>query len=105
MQIRDLKDTRLPTRQRSLVTMTELFHSPENVSQAIAGNVIPLLISFLASENITCRQKSSEALKILTNHAIGRSAVVKEKLNILKMSKTVRWLIIPSNLTNCDCVV
>ncbi len=73
--------------------MTELFHSPENVSQAISGNVIPLLLEFLTSENITCRQKSSEALKIITNHAIGRSAIVKDKSNILTLSKNVRLAI------------
>jgi hypothetical protein len=90
--VRDLREGPLTKQQKALVSITDLFHSPQNVSQGINVSVVYELISFLTSENITCRQKASESLKILSNHAIGRNAILKEKGNVMKMSKNVNVL-------------
>ncbi|KAJ3368839.1 tetrahydrofolate synthase [Kappamyces sp. JEL0680] len=84
--IRDLRDGPLGKQQKALVSLTELFHSPENVSQGIGAQVVYELIGFLKSQNITCRQKSTESLRIISNHAIGRNAILRDRINMLKMS-------------------
>ncbi|KAJ2996015.1 Radial spoke head 14 [Globomyces sp. JEL0801] len=85
--INDLKSTKLLQQQRALVCLTELFHSTQNISQAISENIIEYLIGFLPSDNITCRQKATEALMILSTHSIGRNAILSERSNIIKMAK------------------
>lgn len=88
-KVRDLLDEQLAIQQRALVCLTELFHSAENVSQGINENIIPNLISFLNSINITSRQKASESLMIISNHEIGRRAILVKRDNIIIISKRV----------------
>lgn len=59
------------------------------MSQGIAVDVISYLIGFLPSTNITCRQKASEGLKIISSHAIGKTSILAEKYNLMKMAKIV----------------
>jgi hypothetical protein len=84
--VRDLGDAKLPPQQRALVCLTELFHSPEHVSQGISEKIVPLLINYLTSQNITCRQKASESLMIISNHVIGRNSILERKKNILSIA-------------------
>jgi hypothetical protein len=89
IKVKDLSDPKLPVQQRALVCLTELFHSPANVSQGISERIVKHLLIFLSSQNLTCRQKSSECLKILTSHAIGRNALYLDSTALQKISKSV----------------
>ena len=88
-KVKDLSDPKLPTQQRALVNLTELFHAPANIQQGISENIVRHLIEFLTSQNITCRQKASECLRILSGHAIGRNAIFYDPTNLAKMSRNV----------------
>lgn len=79
----------MPVQQSALVSLTELFHSPQNVSQGISEGIVKFLIQFLSSVNITCRQKSAECLKIMSNHAIGREAILEDPDNLAQMTNNV----------------
>ena len=72
-------DSKLFIRQRSLVFLTFLMHSPANVSQALEENIIPSLMTFLSNQDLTCRQKITQIFYILSNHAIGRSALIQHE--------------------------
>jgi hypothetical protein len=80
----------LGLQQLSLVNLCEALHSPANISQALSENAIPHLFKFLSSENITCRQKSSELLKIVSSHAMGRAAILKDQAAIPQLTKSVK---------------
>ncbi|KAJ3272935.1 Radial spoke head 14 [Terramyces sp. JEL0728] len=85
--VADLLAPQLIGQQKALISLNELFHSPENISQGISENIIQHLVGFLPSENITCRQKSSEALTTISNHAIGRNAILSSPNSIEKLSR------------------
>lgn len=84
-----MNEGKLSQQQRALVSLTELLHSPQNVSQGISANMLPHLIRYGQSENLTCRQKAAEALKIVSQHSIGRSAILSDINCIVGMSKSV----------------
>jgi len=77
--VQSLSSDELKVRQASLVSLSELFHSPQNVSQGLATRVVDHLVNFFRSENITCRQKSTECLYLISNLAIGRNAILERK--------------------------
>ncbi|KAJ3309701.1 Radial spoke head 14 [Boothiomyces sp. JEL0838] len=87
--VADLSTTQLVRQQKALISLNELFHSPENISQGISENIIHHLVGFLPSENITCRQKASEALSTISNHAIGRNAILASPMNMEKLARNL----------------
>lgn len=68
---------RLIDRQRAIVHLSNMFHNPATLSQAINENAIPILTSFLRNPDLTCRQKATECLEIISRHAIGRTAILQ----------------------------
>nr|KAJ3420009.1 Presenilin-2 [Polyrhizophydium stewartii] len=78
--IDQLDENKLFPRQRAIVFLADLFHSPENVSQGISEGIVPQLVSYLGSEDLTCRQKATEALDTIASHAIGRNDIIQRRV-------------------------
>ncbi|KAI8925993.1 armadillo-type protein [Entophlyctis helioformis] len=75
--VSQLEETKLFARQKALVFLADLFHCPDNVVQAIDESVVILLLSFLDTEDLTSRQKATEALNIIACCAVGRTDLIK----------------------------
>ena len=68
---------KLIDRQKAIVLLSKLFHDPTNLSQAIHENIIRILTSFLRLDDLTCRQKATECIEIISRHELGRSAILE----------------------------
>lgn len=79
----------LSTVQLALVRLVELLHDSLNVAQALPLGAVSKLIVLLQSGNLTCRQKSAEALKLIANYATGRLAILEMENNILQLASKV----------------
>lgn len=74
--VQELDSLKLVDRQRALVNLVKLCHNPETIALAIEENVINIIVSFLKKDDLTCRQKATECLEIISRHAIGRSSIL-----------------------------
>jgi hypothetical protein len=76
-KVSELDSLKLGDRQTAVVLLSQLFHDPKYLAQAIRENVVAILVSFLKFEDLTCRQKASECLEIISRHGIGRSVILE----------------------------
>jgi hypothetical protein len=65
----------------SLVSLAELLHSSRNVSQALKINAVESLSKYYTSDNIACRQKASDCIRLISSHAAGRELLLKTKIH------------------------
>eukprot|EP00842_Homolaphlyctis_polyrhiza_P002287 jgi/Hompol1/3059/HPOL_000026-RA len=77
-----LEDSKLLSRQKAIVFLADLAHSPANVVQAIDEDLIGTIKKYLSSDDITCRQKAAEVLKIMANHAVGRKDIITNTIHV-----------------------
>ncbi|KAL5034411.1 hypothetical protein BDV3_003987 [Batrachochytrium dendrobatidis] len=74
--VSQLEDGKLHSRQKALVFLADLCHSPENVVQSVDAGIVDRLIPFLSLDDLTCRQKATEILSTISGHAIGRADII-----------------------------
>ncbi|KAI8922228.1 armadillo-type protein [Powellomyces hirtus] len=63
--------------QQSLCFLAELFHRPEHISLGLDEGIVGKLGALVGHEDLTIRQKSSECLRIIAGHAVGRAGIVQ----------------------------
>eukprot|EP00794_Sanderia_malayensis_P016651 gene16651-18341_t len=84
---RELKiDEELIIKQRALVALCEVLHDPEKISESIRVGIVESLKTLLNDKDPTVRIKTTEALYIMAGHAIGRDAIINQKV-IVPLSK------------------
>ncbi|KAJ3112122.1 Radial spoke head 14 [Phlyctochytrium bullatum] len=87
--ISELGSQELLVRQKSLVFLANLCHTPENVSQALSEGIVTRLTAMLTEKDLTIKQKTTECLSIIAGHAVGRASLV-ENNTLLALSRLVR---------------
>ncbi|NXF81900.1 RSP14 protein, partial [Sclerurus mexicanus] len=73
----ELQGPELLTQQRALVALCDLAHDPEQVYQAIEIGFIDNLKALLGHPDSVVRQKTTEALYLMTMHSVGRQGLIK----------------------------
>lgn len=71
---RELNSSELLTRQRALMSLCDVMHNPEKISDALRVGVAASLKSLLKDPDATVRHKTTEVLGIIAGHAVGRDA-------------------------------
>ena len=70
----ELSSDELITRQKALVTMSDLMHSTERVHEAVKCGCLLQIIQLLNDKDETIRFKSISVLKTVLQHTVGRDA-------------------------------
>ncbi|XP_074660858.1 radial spoke head 14 homolog [Tubulanus polymorphus] len=73
---KELNDLNLLTKQRALMSLCDYLHDPEHISDALRLGIPQSLKGLLKDPDLTCRQKATECLYVIANHAIGRDALL-----------------------------
>ncbi|KAI9104823.1 armadillo-type protein [Phlyctochytrium arcticum] len=66
----------LPELQHTLILLADLLHTPTNIAQALSHDLVVKLGNMVDHEDVTVRQQSTEGLRVVAGHAIGRQAIV-----------------------------
>lgn len=83
---RELNDSTLLTRQRSVRSLCDYLHDPEHISTALQEGIPKSLTKLLQDSDVTVRQKATECLFVIAGHAIGRDSFLEENI-IVPLSK------------------
>ncbi|KAJ3010588.1 Radial spoke head 14 [Thoreauomyces humboldtii] len=62
--------------QQALCFLAELFHRPEHISLGLDEGIVEKLGGMIGNDDLTVRQKSSECLRIISGHAVGRAGII-----------------------------
>jgi len=76
----ELNHTDLIVRQKALMTLCDVVHNAEYVTQTIKCAIIDSLKSLLKDEDAVVRMKTTEVLLIISGHAIGRQVLIEEEV-------------------------
>ncbi|XP_057297992.1 radial spoke head 14 homolog isoform X1 [Hydractinia symbiolongicarpus] len=74
----ELNSVELITRQKALMALCDVLHNPEYVKRSIQCSIVESLKALLRDNDAVVRMKSTEALLILSRHAIGRQVLIDE---------------------------
>ncbi|KAJ1336887.1 hypothetical protein BSLG_001528 [Batrachochytrium salamandrivorans] len=87
--IDSLEDGKLHARQKALMSLSDLCHSPENTVQGIQKGLVTHLNLFLSIDDATCKLKATELLHTISGHAIGRTDIIDSNIleSFLKLMK------------------
>ncbi|XP_028393946.1 radial spoke head 14 homolog [Dendronephthya gigantea] len=77
---RELNGNDILTKHRALMSLCDILHDPENISQALRVGVVSSLKDLLADVDSTVRHKTTEALFIIAGHASGRDAFLDQQI-------------------------
>lgn len=77
---RELNSSDLLTRQRALMSLCDVMHNPEHISEGLRVGIGASLKSLLKDPDGTVRHKATEVLSIIAGHAVGRDAFVDNKM-------------------------
>ncbi|CAB4023309.1 radial spoke head 14 homolog [Paramuricea clavata] len=83
---RELNGDDLLTKHRALMSLCDILHDPENISQALRVGIVSSLKKLLSDIDATVRHKTTEVLYIIAGHASGRDAFLEHKI-IVPLSK------------------
>ncbi|KAH6586189.1 hypothetical protein BASA50_000654 [Batrachochytrium salamandrivorans] len=78
--IDSLEDGKLHARQKALMSLSDLCHSPENTVQGIQKGLVTHLNLFLSIDDATCKLKATELLHTISGHAIGRTDIIDSNI-------------------------
>eukprot|EP00912_Choanoflagellata_sp_UC4_P002170 UC4_evm9s1370 len=77
---RELQASELIVRQRALMGLCDMLHSPEKTKESLNAGVISSLKSLLGDADNDVRIKATEALYLMAGHAVGRQVFVSDHI-------------------------
>ncbi|XP_046860020.1 radial spoke head 14 homolog [Xenia sp. Carnegie-2017] len=83
---RELNGTDVLTKHRALMSLCDILHDPQNISEALNVGIVLSLKKLLTSDDSTIRHKTTEVLFIIASNASGRNAFLEYEI-ILPLSK------------------
>jgi len=77
---RELTDKTLLTRQKALRALCDYLHDHEHIVSALREGIVPSLKTLFKDDDVVCRHLSTECIYVLSNHAIGRDAILSNDI-------------------------
>lgn len=80
--VAEIRAESLTVRQHAYISLADLFHNPEYITEGLHENIVPKITKLFSSHrdsiDITIRQKASECIATISGYAHGRNALINE---------------------------